>query len=92
MIKIIVSNDRYACYGHSNEVICAAVSATAQCAYVGLIKYCLNIKHKIYNGRFFAKFKKTVAADVIITTMVAGLQNLAEQYPNEILVVDHRKA
>ena len=95
MIKIIVNKDKFAAYGHSSEVLCSAVSMTVQTAYVGLEKYCIAKTYKRKNGRFLAKLHTNIAelaANIILTTMVAGLQNIAEQYPNEILVVDHRKA
>lgn len=74
--------------GHANyakkgeDIVCAAVSAIGQTAAIGVQMFDADADIKqCRSGHVVFVCKRTFATDAIILTAVAGIQQIASQYP-----------
>ncbi|NLK01076.1 MAG: ribosomal-processing cysteine protease Prp [Clostridia bacterium] len=80
---------------HGKDIVCAAVSAVAQTAAIGLKKYFTHLVNvKQYKGSLKLKVsgdiprKERMIADAILNTMCWGLKSLEEEYGEYVRVVN----
>lgn len=92
---------KVACFGHSgfadygNDIVCAGISSITQTAVLG-IKHIAKAKHKcvidekqgslhleLTENEFSPNFKD---AQIVLNTMLCGLEDLAKQYPKYLKV------
>ena len=82
----------YSKYGH--DVVCAGVSAISQTAYIGLKHFLVRtFEATIKEGYLEIMLpelppEEFEAAEVILTTMLMGLESLREGYPKFIVIED----
>ncbi|NLG87357.1 MAG: ribosomal-processing cysteine protease Prp [Firmicutes bacterium] len=82
--------DGHAAYApKGQDIVCAAVSALAQAAVLGLTKHVgLNPEVEIREGHLCCMVTASNAADravqAILATLALALQDIAAQYPNRI--------
>lgn len=84
----------YAEYGE--DIICAAVSAVAQTAVIGIQKYLENENLVIQQseGLLALKLPENLAkgnrekADIILNTMHWGLKNIEEQHKEHLIIIE----
>lgn len=100
MIQITIKHDKekniigYTMEGHSgysdegSDIICAAVSALAQTALLGLLKQAPDsVAYDMDDGYLSVKLDRTSGAcQVILETMVLGLQEIAKQYDTYVML------
>ncbi len=76
---------------HGEDIVCAAVSAIALTAALGW-RDVLHMPGDYLNepGRLHVQLaaEPTAETEVVVQTMVAGLQAIEEQYPDYIQIVD----
>ena len=78
------------CQGHSgiadsgNDVLCAAVSALIQTAYLAISDFYGKTSYTRRDGFFEFSVPKGHDADVIIRAMCLGLQDLSSGYPHNL--------
>ena len=94
MIKISVSNDGFVVHGHAGfarrgeDVVCASVSSIVQTAVLGL-RNVMGMQVQIEKRDGYLKVDaKELDKNIIISTMVEGLKDLAKQFPNHIMLED----
>jgi uncharacterized protein YsxB (DUF464 family) len=89
--------DRYTGFtikGHADydeagsDIVCAAVSALSQTALLGLIQYASqDVPYEVNDGFLSVQVKPCEASQIILGTMVAGLEQIVRQY-GEYVVLD----
>ena len=80
---VLSGHSGYADYGE--DVVCAAVSAIAQTALMGLQKYCGRVEYERNDKRGYLSFvvpvgKEDEIAQGIVETAVIGLKDVASGY------------
>lgn len=92
MIEINVSPNSLIVKGHSeyadrgNDIVCAGVSALTQAAILGLRHYDVDMDVSMSHGEITVQINKNEEDVVkpIFTAMVAGLKEIAKQYPENV--------
>jgi uncharacterized protein YsxB (DUF464 family) len=92
MIDINVSPNSLTVKGHSgyadrgNDIVCAGVSALTQAAILGLRHYGVDMDVSMSHGEMTVQINKNDEDVVkpIFTAMVAGLKEIAKQYPENV--------
>ena len=92
MIDINVSPNSLIVKGHSeyadhgNDIVCAGVSALTQAAILGLRHYGVNMDVSMSYGKEMTVQinKNEDIVKPIFTAMVAGLKEIAKQYPENV--------
>lgn len=72
---------------HGNDILCAAVSAIVQTAYLALADIYGNVRYETGEGLFDFDVPRdgdTHDADVIIRAMCVGLNDLSSGYPQNL--------
>lgn len=93
MIDINVSPNSLIVKGHSgyadhgNDIVCAGVSALTQAAILGLRYYDVDMDVSMSHGEMTVQINKNEdIVKPIFTAMVAGLKEIAKQYPENVKV------
>ena len=93
MIDINVSPNSLIVKGHSgyadhgNDIICAGVSALTQAAILGLRHYDVDMDVSMSHGEITVQINKEEdVVKPIFTAMLAGLKEIAKQYPQNVTV------
>lgn len=91
MIEINVSPNSLIVKGHSeyadrgNDIVCAGVSALTQAAILGLRHYDVDMDVSMSHGGMTVQINKNEdIVKPIFTAMVAGLKEIAKQYPENV--------
>jgi hypothetical protein len=86
--------------GHSNiadygqDIVCAAVSALAQTALLGLGQYLhRDVDYRVKRADMYTVLKDEPddLTDAILETMVLGLKEIEKIYPKSIHILEHRR-
>ena len=93
MIDINVSPNSLIVKGHSgyadhgNDIVCAGVSALTQAAILGLRHYDVDMDVSMSHGDITVQINKNEdVVEPIFTAMLAGLEEIAKQYPKNVTV------
>lgn len=91
--------------GHSgyakegNDIVCAAVSALAQAAVMGLSEIAgQNVGHSQDKGNLICTMtpgedaSKRLKAEAILSTFILGIQSIAAQYPKYVKLIQKEEA
>ncbi len=77
------------------DIVCAAVSALAQAALLGLLRHLrLPLRYEVADGRVACRLPPALspttaaAAEAILATMALGLREIAAQYPRYLRVTE----
>ena len=79
---------------HGQDIVCAAVSALTQTALLGLIKHLkLNVKYQLADSNLMLDIRgqENEQTDIILETMLYGLQEIAGAYPKHVRIEDSRR-
>lgn len=94
MICINISPCRLTVKGHSgyadhgNDIVCAGVSALTQAAILGLRHYDVDMDISMSHGEATVQINKSKdVVEPIFTAMLAGLEEISEQYPKNVKVI-----
>jgi hypothetical protein len=81
-----------------SDIVCAAVSAVTQTALAGLLYHLEgNVLHKMSKGQIFISIPPQVSgfklevSQIILSTMLLGLEQVAGQYPEKIRIYSDGK-
>ena len=91
MINITIYNGGYSVIGHAEfaehgqDIVCAAISAIAQTALLGLNKYC-KVVSQVEGGDMTVLFVPNDESITIIDTMLMGLKEVEREYPNHVKI------
>jgi uncharacterized protein YsxB (DUF464 family) len=86
---VIEGHSNYAEYG--KDIICSAVSALAQTALAGLIKYS-KVDYQIKEGYLKVDVKEpNLHSRIIIDTIFLGLKGIADMYPKHVQIKEEKK-
>lgn len=77
--------DGHAGYSEAgSDIVCAGISALSETALLGLIQYLQeeNVSYEVKDGFLSVRVKAPCdTSQVILTTLVLGLQQIVQQYP-----------
>ncbi len=72
-----------------SDIVCAAVSALTQTALLGLLQYAgpSDVQYTVQKGQLAVQLKRSCQeADIILNTMVLGLEEIARQYDTYVVL------
>ena len=78
--------------GHTNfekrggDIVCASASGVIQTAVLGLKNFCELVKFEKTDGYIEINVVPDAGSEIIIKTMLLGLENLEQQYPKNVKV------
>lgn len=79
---------------HGESIICAAVSALAQASLLGIGKYLKrDVEYHVKSGNLAFKLldKPDELTSAVLETMILGLEEIHNIYPNEVMIKERRR-
>lgn len=78
---------------HGEDIVCAGVSALTQSAILGLSRYLgRQVNFEVASGKLIVELSEAdELTGAILETMLLGLQEIANNYPNSVRIEEHRR-
>lgn len=79
---------------HGQDIVCAGVSALTQTSLLGLIHYLQHaVKYEIKSGYLMFELEEspTEQTQAVLETLVLGLSEMAQNYPQNIQIHERRR-
>lgn len=98
MIQITRKDDSFKVVGHAGyaehgkDIVCSAISAIAQTAYLGAEQYAETQVRQAEGYFYVVMGNRSREAEAIVDTAFLGFKEIAKQYPDFVQITDKRKS